>query len=706
MRSTPPRRPSQPDSETRTSYQVGRPWMFEGKMLRGLTGTPILRIAFAKSSFAEAEPEPFTLANLTTKALTDWMAFVMAISGRFLLRRTAAVAGVRQVEEELLHVPGARGAALGAQSAVQAHVLVLRHDLSGLEGPRDVEVLGRIPRRRGEAGAQVRLLAVLGESDAIHRADVHAGVALDAQPVGEHRLHVAVQAPLRFLESGHRIEAELDLDLDVLQRDRLVLPRSLVAVVGRDRVVVTPLVDTHLLAGEVHDGRRTLADVLAVQELVDRDRGVVPMGHGPDNVLRPERRVAAEEDLGLSGLHGDLVHHRHAVLVELDAAVPFDPGKGVLLPDRDQDVVALEALIRFSGGNEAASPFLVAHRLHFLEAHSGEPAVVVLEALGDEIVEDGNAFVPGVLLLPGRGLHLLEARAHDDLHVLAAEAFRRPAAVHRGIAAAQNDHAPADLVGVAEGDRRQPVDADVDVLRRFPAPGNVEVAPARRARADEDRVVILREQLLHARDLGAALEFDSEIEDIAHLLVDHFHRQAEARDLRPDHAARARVLVEYGDRVAERGEIARDGEGRGARADAGNAPAVPRRGGLRHLRPDVALVVGGDALQAADGHGFGFFAVIFLDAPTPAGGLAGTVAGAPEYPGENVGVPVDHVGVVVTPCGDQADVFGDWGMGRAGPLAIYDFVEIIRCTDISRLQNRFPPAPRLPFLIPQRLDCA
>src|SRR5213596_3680656 len=82
IRSTPPRRPSQPDSETRTSYQVGRPWMLEGKMLRGETGTPILRIAFANSSFAEAEPEPFTLANLTTKALTDSMRFVM---GRFLV---------------------------------------------------------------------------------------------------------------------------------------------------------------------------------------------------------------------------------------------------------------------------------------------------------------------------------------------------------------------------------------------------------------------------------------------------------------------------------------------------------------------------------------------------------------------------------------------------------------------------------------------
>src|SRR5437762_3177763 len=310
MRSTPPRRPSQPDSETRTSYQVGRPWMFEGKMLRGLTGTPILRIDFAKSSFAEAEPEPFTLANLTTKALTDWMAFVMAISGRLLLRRTAAVAGVRQIEQELLHVPGARGAALGAQPAVQAHVLVLRHDLAGLERARDVEVLGGIPRRRGEAGAQLRFLAVLGESDAIHGADVHAGVALDAQPVGEHRLHVAVQAPLRFLESGHRIEAELDLDLDVLQRDRLVLPGNLVALVGRDRVVVAPLVDAHFLAREVYDRRRALAEVLAVQELIYGNRRIVPVSYGPDNVLGSEGGVSPEEDLRLRGLHGDLVDDR------------------------------------------------------------------------------------------------------------------------------------------------------------------------------------------------------------------------------------------------------------------------------------------------------------------------------------------------------------------------------------------------------------
>src|SRR5579875_2030135 len=71
MRSVPPpREPSQPASEIRTSYQVGRPWIFEGKMLRGVAGTPMRRIARANSRLALAEPEPFTLAKRTTKSLT------------------------------------------------------------------------------------------------------------------------------------------------------------------------------------------------------------------------------------------------------------------------------------------------------------------------------------------------------------------------------------------------------------------------------------------------------------------------------------------------------------------------------------------------------------------------------------------------------------------------------------------------------------
>src|SRR6185369_1797997 len=67
---------SQPSSETRTSYHVGRPWMFDGKMLRGLTGTPMRRIALAKRVLAEAEPEPFTFANLMTKSFVVSMRFM------------------------------------------------------------------------------------------------------------------------------------------------------------------------------------------------------------------------------------------------------------------------------------------------------------------------------------------------------------------------------------------------------------------------------------------------------------------------------------------------------------------------------------------------------------------------------------------------------------------------------------------------------
>src|SRR5690349_13075963 len=70
IRSTPPRRPRWPLSLIRTSNQVGRPWMFDGKMLRELTGMPIRSTDLANSALALAEPEPLTLANLTTKSLT------------------------------------------------------------------------------------------------------------------------------------------------------------------------------------------------------------------------------------------------------------------------------------------------------------------------------------------------------------------------------------------------------------------------------------------------------------------------------------------------------------------------------------------------------------------------------------------------------------------------------------------------------------
>src|SRR5215510_7507781 len=70
IRSVPPRAPRWPASETRTSYHVGSPWMLEGKILRGATGTPMRITARANISFALAEPDPFTLAKRITKSFT------------------------------------------------------------------------------------------------------------------------------------------------------------------------------------------------------------------------------------------------------------------------------------------------------------------------------------------------------------------------------------------------------------------------------------------------------------------------------------------------------------------------------------------------------------------------------------------------------------------------------------------------------------
>ena len=230
------------------------------------------------------------------------------------------------------------------------------------------------------------------------------------------------------------------------------------------------------------------------------------------------------------------------------------------------------------------------------------------------------------------------------------EAARRAAAVHGGVAAAEHDHALRHARDVAERDGGEPVDADVDVLRGLLAPGNVEVPAARRARAHEDRVVAVAQQFLQRLDALVGAEVDAQVEDVAHFLVDHALGEAEPRDLRADHAAGALVGLEHRDLVAERREVARHGERGGAGADAGDALAVLLPAGLRQPRPDVVLVVGGDALQAADRDRLGLLALVLLDAAAPAGGLAGPVAGAPEDAGEDVRLPVDHVGVAVAPC--------------------------------------------------------
>src|SRR5579863_4428542 len=180
--------------------------MFDGNMFRVAIGTPMRMIARANNSLADAEPEPFTLANLTTKSLTDLIALDMAT-------------GLRGIKQEFLHVPSARGAAFGAKTAVQADVFVFHHHSSGLQFGRDIEVL-RLPmqRRRGQPLPQLGFRPILGETDAVHRANINASVAFDALWRFEDRLHVTVQAAFGFEESLLEVETEFDLHAHVSGR--------------------------------------------------------------------------------------------------------------------------------------------------------------------------------------------------------------------------------------------------------------------------------------------------------------------------------------------------------------------------------------------------------------------------------------------------------------------------------------------------------
>ena len=294
-------------SDTRTSYQVGRPWMLDGKMLRGLTGTPMRRIARANSSLAEAEPEPLTLANLTTKSLTRLDA-LRSLRAHAAVHRLALVGracaarhgpGVRHVEQELLHVPGAGRAALGAQAAVQADVLVLDHDAAGLQRAGDVEVLRQVARRRAAAASRRSASSPLAVKvmQSIGQMSTQASHSM-------HSLAVNTVCTSQFRQRCASCERELARSkpsststLMFLQRDLGVAraaPCS--ARSGEIVVVVAPLVDAHLLRHQVHAaaaGARATSSPW--QKLVDRDRRLVAVRDRPDDVLRAERRVAAEE---------------------------------------------------------------------------------------------------------------------------------------------------------------------------------------------------------------------------------------------------------------------------------------------------------------------------------------------------------------------------------------------------------------------------
>ena len=113
-------------------------------------------------------------------------------------------------------------------------------------------------------------------------------------------------------------------------------------------------------------------------------------------------------------------------------------------------------------------------------------------------------------------------------------------------------------------------------------------------------------------------------------------------------------------------------------SDAGPAPTKAMRlPFFLRRRPgqqagNVVAVIGGDALQAADGDG-----LLLVEARAPAGRFARPVAHSAEDAREDIGFPVHHIGVGEPPLGDQSDVFGDRRVGGTGPLTINDTMKVV-----------------------------
>src|SRR6185503_20772850 len=143
---------------------------------------------------------------------------------------------------------------------------------------------------------------------------------------------------------------------------------------------------------------------------------------------------------------------------------------------------------------------------------------------------------------------------------------------------------------------------------------------------------------------------DAEGDDAVDLLVEHGYGETEGGDVGAHQPAAPGVLLEQHAGVAERHQVARHGEGRRAGADERDALAVLDGGDVGQEGVDLALVVGGDALEAADGDR------LLLDTAAAACRLAGAVAHATEDAGENVALPVQHIGRGIAALSDEADV--------------------------------------------------
>ena len=298
------------------------------------------------------------------------------------------------------------------------------------------------------------------------------------------------------------------------------------------------------------------------------------MFFGPEGRVAAEEHVAARVDWKVS-----LSQLGQAPLVEVDAAVALDPGEGVLLAHRHQHLVAFEEGIGLAGGHQRA-PALRRRtpRATISKRHAGQLAALVHEGLGHVEVDDRDALVHARLPSPrarpssprsrcARSPSRRCRRGGAPSGSSPSRCCRRPARSRAGRCCVTwpketeaSQSMPMWMLAAAScrpgRSRSRP--------RGAPQPTKIASQPC----ASSAFIESMR---------SPAAKLHAQVEDVAGLLVDHRLGQAEARDLRADEAAGLGLAVEHRDLVAQRRQVARDGERGRPGADAGDALAVLRR---------------------------------------------------------------------------------------------------------------------------------
>ena len=168
--------------------------------------------------------------------------------------------GVRNHQLELAHVPRRRRTALGAEAAVQAHILVLHHDALRLRqrgGRRKSPASGscagaeRCVRRSKSSRVSGAIVRQFTGQTSTHASHSMQSFALKCVSMSQLRQR-STSAP------SARREAELDLDVQALEALRQLGVLHLRARRRAVVVAVAPRVHADLRADEVHPVRGAL----------------------------------------------------------------------------------------------------------------------------------------------------------------------------------------------------------------------------------------------------------------------------------------------------------------------------------------------------------------------------------------------------------------------------------------------------------------